>query len=236
MLATLAAPHPDPGHAVDRTAPFLWYTVVIRAQSQIAICSRARDLGFETYCPMKREPVTVRKRGRTHTLAQVVSPLWPSYLFVALPSASPRFDLFQPVAETDRPDPLPPDARAGYVADYAQPIVEPIRGCLGFLGSSEGPMAVSEAVIQSIRLREQNGEFDSGRKSEASHRKWVKAVKWARRGLTIQFCGDDCPFAGRFGKITQVGDAAELIEIDMEIMGQIASISAPLDWIRSVRA
>jgi hypothetical protein len=93
---------------------------------------------------------------------------------------------------------------------------------------------VGNEIIQSIRLRERNGEFDAGRKTEASHRKWLKAVRWAKRGVTIQFCGDDCPFAGFFGKIIKVGDRSELIDIDMEAMGRVTPVSAKLDWIRRV--
>jgi hypothetical protein len=49
MLATvdrqpLAAPHPDPGHAVDRTAARLWYTLSVIPQSQARVCQRARDV------------------------------------------------------------------------------------------------------------------------------------------------------------------------------------------------
>jgi hypothetical protein len=48
MLATvdrqpLAAPHPDPGHAVDRTAARLWYTLSVIPQSQARVCQRARS-------------------------------------------------------------------------------------------------------------------------------------------------------------------------------------------------
>jgi transcription antitermination factor NusG len=231
MLATAQRPRVS----VDRTAPFLWYTLCVNSQAQKWVCERARELEIETYVPMSREPPAPNPRFPNRSREPVERPLMPGYVFVSLRSSF-MFDIFQPSDhESDRPEPLPPDARAGYFAKWAEPAVGPIWGCLGFLCGPDGPMAVSEAVIEDMRLRERNGEFDSGRKSEASHRKWVKAVKWARQGLTIQFCGDDCPFAGRFGKITQVGERAELIEIDFEIMGRVTSISAPLDWIRRMR-
>lgn len=226
MLATLAAPHPDPGHAVDRTAPFLWYTLRINAMSQIAVCSRARELGFSTYCPMKREPVTVRKRGRTQTLAQLISPLMPGYVFVSLPSASPRFDLFQPDSDSDRPDPLPPDARVGDVADQARPTVEPIRGCLGFVGSSEGPMPVHEAVIEDMRLREKNGEFDLTGLSEDGR---YIVPRWVKRDERVEFIAG--PFKGFHGTIVKaVGKS--LLRVTTSIFGRQSDTNAPLDWVK----
>ena len=58
-----------PRLSVDRTAPFLWYTLRVIPQSQARVCQRARELGFETYAPMSRTPPQVRKFGRRRAVA-----------------------------------------------------------------------------------------------------------------------------------------------------------------------
>src|SRR5271156_1099862 len=96
-----------PRLSVDRTAPFLWYTLRVIPQSQARVCQRAKELGFETYAPMSRTPPQVRRFGRKRVVAAEVRPLMPGYVFVAMPSYRPRFDRFQPFdRENDRPDNL----------------------------------------------------------------------------------------------------------------------------------
>ena len=233
MLATLAAPHPDPGHAVDRTAAFLWYTLCVIPQSQARVCQRAKELGIETYAPMSRTPPHVRKFGRQHVVAAEVCPLMPGYVFVSLPSYRPRFDLFQhrEFELGSAPcDPMPPDVDAGYVANKARPTPEPIRGCLRFISCADGPMAVSEAVIEDMRLRERNGEFDLTAKTD-SGRGFV--ARWVKRGATVEFIGG--PFKHYFGVIEEVLSAT-LVKVGMTMFGSVTPIDAPLDWIRRTGA
>src|SRR5271156_7133176 len=108
-----------PRLSVDRTAPFLWYTLRVIPQSQARVCQRAKELGFETYAPMSRTPPQVRKFGRKRVVAAEVRPLMPGYVFVLLSVLDPRFYLFQSSTEGK----------------------EAIHGALRLLSGPEGPMA-----------------------------------------------------------------------------------------------
>lgn len=220
----------NPRHRPER-GPSAWYTLSIVPPSRERICLRARDLGFTTYTPMSRTPPVVRKFGRKPVVEANVRPLMPGYVFVELPAANPRFDLFAPWdRENDRPAPLPRDAEAGYVADRARPSPEPIRGCLGFVGTSEGPRAVSGAVIEDMRLREKNGEFDLTGRSEDGR---FVVPKWLRLGAWVELI--DGPFRGFSGSIEEVLSAA-LVKVGVSIFGRNSPVAIPLDWIRMARS
>ena len=167
MLATLSAPRSR--MSVDRTAAYLWYTVCIVPQSQPRFCQRAKELGIETYTPMSRTPPQVRKFRRQRVIGAEVRPLMPGYVFVSLSAVDPRFYLFQASAEGP----------------------EAIRGSLRLLRGPDGPMAVSEAVIEDMRLREKNGEFDLTGLSDDG-RGFV--AKWVKRGVRVQII-EDGPFS-----------------------------------------
>jgi transcription antitermination factor NusG len=213
MLATLAAPHPDPGHAVDRTAPFLWYTLSVIPQSQARVCQRARELGIETYVPMSRTPPTVRKFGRLRVAEAEVRPLMLGYVFVSLPSLNAQFGIFDP--------------RHGS---------EALRGSLGFISCEQGPesqrwpMAISEAVIEDMRLRERNGEFDlTGLSEDGRH----FVAKWVRVGAWVQLV-EGGPFAFFHGVIEGVLSST-LIVVGVHIFGRVTAMTVPLDWVRLAR-
>lgn len=206
MLATLATPHPDPGHAVDRTASHLWYTLCVIPHAQARVCQRARELGIETYAPMSRTPPQLRKFGRQRVTEAEVRPLMPGYVFVSLSACDPRFYLFQATAEPQ----------------------EGIRGALRLLGSHEGPMPVHEAVIADMRLRERNGEFDLTGLSEDGK---YYIPKWAKRSTVVGFL--DGPFKGFLGTVVKA-ISYRLIEVEVEIFGRISTVTTPLDWIRRV--
>lgn len=229
-MTMIALATPRPRVSVDRTAPFLWYTLSVNSHAQKWVCQRAKELEIETYVPVKREPPEPSSARKSRSVDPVVErPLMPGYVFVSLETAAPRFDLFQPFdQESDRPAPLPADAAAGYVADYAQPAVEPIWGCRGFLSGSDGPMPVHEAVIEDMRLRERNGEFDLTARTD-SGRGFV--ARWVKRGVTVNFV--DGPFRLYFGVIDEVLSST-LIKVGVMIFGRITVINAPLDWIRRV--
>lgn len=212
MLATLAAPHPDSGHAVDRTAPFLWYTLSVIPQSQARVCQRAREIGITTYVPMSRTPPALCKFGRQRVAEAEVRPLMPGYVFVSLPSLNAQFGIFDP--------------RHGS---------EALRGSLGFISCEQGPesqrwpMAVSEAVISNMRAREAAGEFDLTGKTD-NGRGFV--AKWVRIGAWVEIV--DGPFADRSGVIEEVLSST-LIKVGMHIFGSVTPITAPLDWLRLAR-
>ena len=196
---------PRPRVSVDRTAAHLWYTLSVIPQSQARVCQRAKELGIETYAPMSRTPPMVRKFGRKRVTEAEVRPLMPGYVFVALSTLDPRFYLFQATREPQ----------------------EGIRGALRLLSGPEGPMAVSEAVIASMRLREASGEFDLTGKTDHG-RQFV--AKWVKRGVRVQVV-ENCPFAYFFGKIEKV-KSAKLITVALMVFDRETMIDMPLDFIR----
>jgi transcription antitermination factor NusG len=183
-----------------------WYTLIIEPRSWERVAERAGEMGYATYCPMLRERVTDGRRAGQIT----ERPALGGYMFVDMPGPARRFDLFKPATEA----------------------VEPILGCRGFIAIDGSPVALHEAVIDGIRHREGLGTFDKT-KPKTGWRKWLKATSWAKRGATIEFVGEDCPFAGFFGKIAGIEDG--LADIEFEIMGRATTISSPLDWIRRAR-
>ena len=213
MLATLDAARPRV--SVDRTAARLWYTLSVIPQSQARVCQRAKELGIETYAPMSRTPPMVRKFGRKRVAEAEVRPLMPGYVFVAMSTLSPRFDLFEPSSSGP----------------------EAIRGSLGFISARQGewdersPMAVSEAVIEDMRLRERNGEFDLTGKTDDG-RGFV--AKWVRVGAWVQFVAG--PFAFVFHGIIKEVQSATLVIVEVSVFGRVSPITAPLDWIRLARS
>jgi transcription antitermination factor NusG len=202
MLSTLA---PRGRMSVDRTAPYLWYTLSVIPQSQARVCQRAKELGITTYVPMSRTPPMVRKfGGRNRVVGPEVRPLMPGYVFVSLFALDPRFYLFQGSTEGK----------------------EAIHGALRLLSGPDGPMAVSEAVIEDMRLRERNGEFDLTGLSEDGR---YHIPKWAKRSTVVKFT--DGPFKGFLGRVVK-SLSDRLIEVSVNIFGRISNVSTPLDWIR----
>ena len=205
MLATLPAPRPRV--SVDRTAAFLWYTVCIVPQSQPRFCQRAHELGIETYTPMSRTPPQVRKFGRQRVVRAEVRPLMPGYVFVSLSAVDPRFYLFQASAD-------------GH---------EAIHGALRLLRGPDGPMAISEAVIEDMRLRELSGEFDLTGLSEDGR---YIVPRWVQRDVPVQFT--DGPFRMFFGTIVKaIGKS--LVRVAVTIFGRVSEVDAPLDWMRRTK-
>jgi transcription antitermination factor NusG len=205
MLALEAA---RPRVSVDRTAARLWYTLSVIPQSQARVCQRAKELGIETYAPMSRTPPVVRKFGRKRVTEAEVRPLMPGYVFVSLSAFEPRFYLFQGHKEAQ----------------------EAIRGAIMLLSGPEGPMAVSEAVIEDMRLRERNGEFDLTGKTDDGK---GFVAKWVRVGAWIELV--DGPFALNFGKIVEVLSAA-LVIVEVQSFGRQTRMTVPLDWVRLARS
>ena len=205
MLATLPAPHAR--MSVDRTASHLWYTACIVPQSLPRFCQRAHELRIETYTPMSRTVPPVRKLGRKLVTEASIRPLMPGYVFVSLSAVDPRFYLFQASAEGP----------------------EAIRGALRLLRGPDGPMAVSEAVVADMRLRELSGEFDLTVKTD-SGRGFV--ARWVKRGVTVEFI--DGPFKFYFGIIDEV-TSAMLVKVGVSVFGRITAMNVPLDWIRRAR-
>ena len=156
---------------------------------------------------MSRTPPHVRKFGRQRVVAAEVRPLMPGYMFVSLSAVAPRFHLFQASAEGP----------------------EAIRGALRLLRGPEGPMAVSEAVIEDMRLRERNGEFDLTARTD-SGRGFV--ARWVRPGAWVEL--DSGPFALYRGIIEEVMSAT-LVKVAVTVFGRLTPMIVPLDWVRLAR-
>ena len=202
MLAILPAPRHR--MSVDRTAANLWYTACIVPQSQPRFCQRAQELGIETYTPMSRTVPQVRKFGRKLVTEASIRPLMPGYVFVSLSAVDPRFYLFQASGEGP----------------------EAIRGSLRLLRGPDGPMAVSEAVIEDMRLRELSGEFDLTGLSEDGR---YIVPRWVQRDVPVQFT--DGPFRMLYGTIVRaIGKS--LVRVAVTIFGRVSEVDAPLDWMR----
>lgn len=203
-----------------------WYVLAVIPHSQLRVCERAKELGISTYCPMSKTIAVVR-----HRKVEIVRPLMPGYVFIALPVDGPRFDLFEQAdPDSSRPIPMPVDVRSGYVADFAQPVIEPIRGCLGFVPDANGARGViADDVILSMREREAKGDFDITGKSEDG--KYLVA-RWVKRGVLVRFVKG--PFTGYLGTIDRVLGPS-LVRVDVTIFNRTTQIDAPMDWIERVR-
>ena len=206
MLATLPAIRAR--MSVDRTAAFFWYTLCVVPQSQPRFCQRAKELGIETYTPMSRMPPHVRKFGRQRVVAAEVRPLMPGYVFVSLSARDPRFYLFQ--AST-----------AGQ---------EAIHGALRLLRGPDGPMAVSDAVIEDMRLRELSGEFDLTARTDSGR---GCVARWVRVGAWVELISG--PFALYRGIIEEVMSAT-LVKVAVTVFGRLTPMIVPLDWVRLARS
>lgn len=224
MLATIS----ETGGTSSDTAisAVRWYVLSVIPHSQLRVCERAKDLGISTYCPMGKMIAIVR-----HRKVETVRPLMPGYVFVALPALEPRFDLFEQAdPDSSRPIPMPADVRAGYVSDFARPIVEPIRGCLGFVPDANGARGVvADDVIQSMREREAKGDFDLTGKSEDGK---YAVPRWVKRGAFVRLTNG--PFKGFLGDIDKVV-GPQMVRIDVTIFGRTSAATVPMDWIERVR-
>lgn len=206
MMLALDAPRPRV--SVDRTAPFLWYTLSVIPQSQARVCQRARELGIETYVPMSRTPPMVRKFGRQRVTEAEVRPLMPGYVFVSMPRIEAPFGLFDP--------------RYGS---------EALRGSLGFISCEQGseadrwPMPVHEAVIEDMRHREAMGEFDLTAKTDSGR---GSVAKWVRRGSFVEIISG--PFKSFLGKIERV-KSSKLVTLAVTMLGDETPMDTPIDYI-----
>ena len=192
-----------PRLSVDRTAPFLWYTLRVIPQSQARVCQRAKELGIETYVPMSRTPPMVRKFGRNRVVGPEVRPLMPGYVFVSLFALDPRFYLFHGSTEGK----------------------EAIHGALRLLSGPEGPMAISEAVVNDMRAREVAGEFDLTGKTDSGR---GSVAKWVRRGAFVEIIGG--PFESLCGVIEKV-KSSTLVTVTVTMLGGESPVDMSVDWI-----
>ena len=198
-----------------------WRVLCVIPSQQLRVIERCAEAGLDAYCPMLRTIEVTRRHGPR----EVVRPLMPGYLFVAIPDKGSRFDLFEPdYGAADHPEPMPADVWAGYVADQAQRVQEPILGCLGFITGPEGPMPVSDDVIQSLRDREAQGEFDLTRKSEDGK---FTVARWMRPGAFFQFI--EGPFRLFTGTIIKAVNATSLL-VSVNIFGRDTKMTVPMDW------
>jgi transcription antitermination factor NusG len=185
---------------------FRWHVLSVVPHSTARVCERAAELGATTYCPMLRTIDGSRNGRKAPT--EVSKPLFGGYVFVSLPTDKPRFDIFH---------------RA--FANSSQHDGGGIDGCLGLLGASEGPAAVSDAVIQDLRDREARGEFDLTGCSDDG--KFI-VPKWCRRREAVVFTKG--PFATYWGTVAKVKNSA-IARVSMIILGQEHEIDAPIAWL-----
>lgn len=192
---------------LGRQAGMHWYTLIIEPQSWRRVAERAGEMGYATYCPMSRMLAPPRKEGARSTACRpsdVVRPLMPGYLFLDMPGSRRRFDMFQAPMEGE----------------------EGVPGCRGYITIDRSPVALHEAVIEDMRVREKNGDFDLTGKTD-SGRGFV--AKWVKRGVKVEFIGG--PFAMYFGMIEAVL-SSKLIKVAVTILGAEVPIETPLDYIR----
>lgn len=222
---------------LGRLAGMHWYTLVIEPQSWKRVAERAGELGYATYCPMSKYPPQPRGAGRADWRARYerggVRPLMPGYLFVDMPGAvlERRFDLFTPSNDPgDRPEELPQGNLRGYVADCAKPSAEPISGCRGFITIDGAPVALHEAEIADIRLREERGEFDLTGKT-GDGRGFV--AKWMQVGAWVEVLGG--PFASFFGTIEEV-NSETMIKVGVHIFGRVTPVGMSPTNVRLARS
>lgn len=210
---------------LGRQAGMHWYTLGIEPQSWRRVAERAREMGYETYCPMAKS-VEVR-RGRKFA---IVRPLMPGYLFVDMPADRRRFDLFTPSNDPgDRPEELPQGDIRGYVADCVRTVVEPVLGCRGFICIDGSPAALHEAVVEDMRLRERRGEFDETGTPE-NGKGFV--AKWIKVGAWVDIL--EGPFASFPGVIEEV-TSATLIKVGVHIFGSVTPVGMSPSYVRLAR-
>ena len=217
---------------LGRLAGMHWYTLIIDAGAWRRVAERAGEMGYVTYCPMSRMAAQSVTNSRSHTRRSSVveRPLMPGYLFVDMPGPK-RFDLFTPSNDPgDRPEELPEGDLRGYVAHCVRTVVEPVYGCRGLLDIDGSPVALHEAVIEDIRLRERNGEFDLTELTEDGRH---RVAKWIKRAITEKLsiqCVDG-PFASFFGFVVKIKKPT-LITVEVNLFGRGSVIDMPVEWVR----
>ena len=227
----LATPHPlTIVEQSARESAMHWYTLAIDPQCWRKIVERAKELGYEMYCPMGRYIVPA-KPGFKHVMRHEARPLLGSYMFVSLPGATSHdFNLFRPSDEAgERPEPLPLGALAGYVADPAAPSAEPIQGCRGWISGHNGPTPLHEAVIDRLRRREAAGEFDFAIENICDG---FAVPNWYRLNLTVEFI-DDCPWPRAKGKTSHMAGPG-ICDVWLPLFKGMKLVPALIDWLRPV--
>ncbi len=101
-----------------------WYLIYTKPKQEDLVADRLAEFGLEVFNPKLRERKTLRRRAK-----EVVSPLFPNYLFV-------KFDLM----ENHR-------------------LVKYARGVSKIVGFEEAPAPVDHSIIESIKNRMESGEL-----------------------------------------------------------------------------
>ena len=200
-----------------------WYVVLVEPSAEAKVAERAGELGFEVYFPRSRRPAIVAPSRKAPALKEIERPALPGYVFVALPIANPRFDLFQGGNWTpSRNKPIDdPDA-----PPWVEPEVAPIFGARGFIANSDGPMFLDPDEIAKLRKREAAGDFDTiARTPDGKH----VIPKWIKQGVRIEF--SDGPFTGLHGAISKPLGGG-LVDVWAQLFASTRLLTCPIDWLR----
>jgi transcription antitermination factor NusG len=177
-----------------------WYVVAVQPRAEEAVSNRAGVLAIDTYYPIGK--ALGRKSRRKVIEFGAKRPAMPGYVFV---NGASHFANFR--RDLDAPEAVP--------------------HCLGWLSGPEGPEPVAAAVIEDIRQREQDGEFDQ---AEREGRYW--APRWLRGGVKVRITAG--AFIGRSGEVWRL-TAKRRVAIWLQMLGAPTMTECPLDWVARCR-
>lgn len=177
-----------------------WYVVEVEPRAEEAVTKRARDIAATAYYPSGKHIV---RRGRTRVIeCGVTKPAMPGYVFVY---GSSHFANFR--REFDAPDAVP--------------------HCLGWLNGPDGPEPVDARVVDDLKQREADGEFDAALREK---RYW--APRWLRAGAKVRITAG--AFKGVMGEVWRLTKQRR-VAIWVTMMGSPKLTECPLECVARVR-
>ena len=180
-----------------------WFVLAVEPQQEASVQRRAREVGIEVYYPLARKLVR-NPKGRRVPLSERVVPAMGGYVFVRL-AGHARFDLFR--RDFDAPD--------------------AIAHCLRWLSGESGPEPLPSGVIEDLRFREFNGQFD-----EAARVGRYILPRWVVPGAKVRLILG--PFAGFPGVILRTVNR-RMIRVSVQIMGRASDMEMPLDYLSRLK-
>jgi transcription antitermination factor NusG len=200
-----------------------WFVLRVEALCEARVARRVEEMGYRCFYPRSKQFGHNRNGGALRR--EIEKPAMPNYIFCELPATSPRFDLFQSDDRSTRPNKYDDTEPLS----FAIPIHNPLTHSLGFLSLDGLPIALRPGVVDDLKRREENGDFDliaTGPRGIVLPR-WVKA----NRGVRIA----EGPFKG-FPAIIIRTIQRRLVEVEVMIFGRPSKMSLPLSLIERVSA
>jgi transcription antitermination factor NusG len=203
MIALAETCPAEPAPSSDAPAK-AWFVLMVGPQSERTVQARAKEFGIEVYFPVSRRFDTAL-RERKGVSKIIERPSMPGYVFVDMPLVDAPFALFDPDAERS------------------------ITGAIRFLANGGAPEALAPAIIDDLKQREADGDFDETARTENGR---YKIPKWLKEKTVVRIV--EGPFRGFTGRIDHVVNE-KTVALWVQLFGRISLMSLPLAFLRKSR-